>query len=122
MSPPTSVLHACWPLQDEFKFYLEDAKSKLLLVPSDGNKAAQGAASSLGVPAASFTMQHTRGTHKAGGPPGGFTHAAWQPSHHARLHERRATPGCMDKGRRTMHRMTWAVRIHVLFSFVGQIC
>jgi hypothetical protein len=43
-------------LQDEFKFYLEDASSKLLIVPSGGNSNAEAAAADLGVPVATFSI------------------------------------------------------------------
>lgn len=42
--------------QDEFKFYLEDASSKLLVVPRGGNASAEAAAQQLGVPVASFVI------------------------------------------------------------------
>lgn len=39
--------------EDEFKFYLEDANSTLLLVPgAEGNKAAEAASKTLGLPIA----------------------------------------------------------------------
>lgn len=43
-------------MQDEFKFYLEDASSKLLVVPVGGHRAAEAAAADLGVPVASFSI------------------------------------------------------------------
>ncbi len=43
-------------MQDEFKFYLEDAQSKLLIVPAGGNVTAEGAAEDLGVPVAVFAF------------------------------------------------------------------
>ena len=42
--------------QDEFKFYLEDASSKLLVVPAGGNTNAEAAAAQLGVPVATFAI------------------------------------------------------------------
>lgn len=42
--------------QDEFKFYMEDASSKMLIVPGGGNKNAEEAAQKLGVPVASFSI------------------------------------------------------------------
>ena len=44
--------------QDEFKFYLEDASSKLLIVPVGGNRNAEAAAADVGVPVATFSMPH----------------------------------------------------------------
>lgn len=43
-------------VQDEFKFYLEDASSKLLVVPAGGNANAEAAAADQGVPVASFSI------------------------------------------------------------------
>ena len=42
-------------MQKEFGFYMEDAPSKLLLLPTNGNKHAEAAASGRGIPIA--TMQ-----------------------------------------------------------------
>jgi len=44
-------------LQDEYKFYMEDAGSKLLLVAASGSKHAEAAASGLNVPIASMQLQ-----------------------------------------------------------------
>ena len=44
-------------LQDEYKFYMEDAGSKLLLVPASGSKHAEAAASGLSIPIASMQLQ-----------------------------------------------------------------
>ena len=44
--------------EDEFKFYLEDAGSTLLLVPGlEGNKAAEAAATQLGLPIAGVHLE-----------------------------------------------------------------
>ena len=43
-------------LQDEFVFYLEDANSKLLVVPASGNAAAEAAAQDKCVPVATFRL------------------------------------------------------------------
>ena len=46
-----------WPAeQDEFQFYLEDAKSKLVLVPAAGNPKAEAAAKAFSVPVASLSV------------------------------------------------------------------
>ena len=50
-----------WVLQDEFKFYLEDAKSKLLLVPKKGNAKAEAAARSLQVDIAAYSLSWSSG-------------------------------------------------------------
>lgn len=55
-----SDVHASLP-QDEFKFYMQDAASKLLLVPVRGNKAAESAASSLNIPIATVAVSWTDG-------------------------------------------------------------
>lgn len=44
--------------QDEFRFYLEDAQSKLLIVPAGGNATAEAAAQELGVPQATFAFSN----------------------------------------------------------------
>ena len=44
-------------MQDEYKFYMEDAASKLLLVPATGSKHAEAAASKLSIPVASMQLQ-----------------------------------------------------------------
>ncbi|KAL0038994.1 hypothetical protein WJX77_004453 [Trebouxia sp. C0004] len=41
---------------DEFKFFMDDAKSRLLLVPSEGNSTAEKAATELHVPIATFAI------------------------------------------------------------------
>ncbi|EIE20280.1 acetyl-CoA synthetase-like protein [Coccomyxa subellipsoidea C-169] len=46
---------------DEFKFYMQDAASKLLLVPVRGNKEAESAASSCNIPVASVSVSWTDG-------------------------------------------------------------
>lgn len=48
-------------VQDEFKFYMEDAKSKLLLVPTSGNQNAEQAAKELGVPVAVLAFKQSGG-------------------------------------------------------------
>ncbi len=48
-------------MQDEFKFYMQDAASKLLLVPVRGNKEAESAASSCNIPVASVSVSWTDG-------------------------------------------------------------
>lgn len=48
-------------VQDEFKFYMKDASSKLLLVPVKGNREAEKAASSLNMPVASVALSQTGG-------------------------------------------------------------
>ena len=45
-------------MQDEFGFYLEDAASKLLLIPTKGNKHAEAAASGRCIPIASMQLHH----------------------------------------------------------------
>lgn len=45
-------------VQDEYRFYMEDAASKLLLVPASGNKHAEAAASGLNVPVAAMQLRH----------------------------------------------------------------
>ena len=45
-------------MQDEFGFYMEDAASKLLLIPTKGNKHAEAAASGRGIPIASMQFHH----------------------------------------------------------------
>lgn len=60
--PLQSELHACClVVQDEFKFYMKDASSKLLLVPVKGNREAEKAASSLNMPVASVALSQTGG-------------------------------------------------------------
>ena len=51
-SPPCSLA----PLQDEFSFYLEDTACKLLLLPSEGNPAAEQAAAKHRVPVAKLAV------------------------------------------------------------------
>lgn len=46
-------------MQDEFHFYLEDASSKLLLVPAKGNSKAQQAAEQLRVPVATLSLSES---------------------------------------------------------------
>jgi acyl-CoA synthetase (AMP-forming)/AMP-acid ligase II len=41
---------------EEFKFYLEDAQSKLLVLPTSGNTKAEAAAKDRGVPTATFAF------------------------------------------------------------------
>ena len=48
-------------LQDEFAFYLEDAKSSLLLVPANGNTNAEQAAAKLGVPVVAISSSYRNG-------------------------------------------------------------
>ena len=52
-------------LQDEFKFFMDDAKSKLLLVPTEGNQVAEKAATDLNVPVASFALSRSGGRRPA---------------------------------------------------------
>eukprot|EP00884_Botryococcus_braunii_P001865 jgi/Botrbrau1/1167/Bobra.0162s0055.1 len=47
--------------QDEFKFYLEDVRSKLVLVPVRGIKLAEAAAAQTGVPVADVALLQTAG-------------------------------------------------------------
>ena len=47
--------------QGEFKFYMQDAASKLLIVPARGNKASESAASSLTIPIAAISLGWTDG-------------------------------------------------------------
>ena len=47
--------------EDEFRFYMEDAASKLLIVPKRGNKHAEAAASGLKVPIATFSISIMKG-------------------------------------------------------------
>ncbi|KAI8470710.1 MAG: hypothetical protein J3K34DRAFT_377006 [Monoraphidium minutum] len=42
--------------QDEFTWYMEDAKSRLLILPPSGNAAAEAAAAALGVPVATAAL------------------------------------------------------------------
>lgn len=46
--------------RDEFNFYLEDAQSKLLIVPARGNAKAEAAAKDRGVPVAVFAFDKGR--------------------------------------------------------------
>lgn len=50
-------------MQDEYTFYMEDASSKLLLVPATGSKHAEAAASRLNVPVASMQLKHQGDLH-----------------------------------------------------------
>ena len=47
--------------QEEFHFYLEDAKSRLLLVPASGNAKAEEAAKRLKVPVATLALPVSKG-------------------------------------------------------------
>jgi len=47
--------------QDEFRFFMDDAGSKLLVLPTQGNAAAEGAAAELGTPTATFSVTPSRG-------------------------------------------------------------
>ena len=47
--------------QDEVKFYMGDAASKLLLVPARGNRKAEKAAADLSVPAATISVSWSEG-------------------------------------------------------------
>ena len=49
--------------QDEYSLYMEDAASKLLLVPATGSKHAEAAASKLRVPVASMQLRHQGDLH-----------------------------------------------------------
>lgn len=46
---------------DEFSFFMEDAASKLLVLPSQGNAAAQQAATALRVPVATCVVSWSKG-------------------------------------------------------------
>lgn len=46
---------------DEFEFYMDDAKSKLLIVPPEGNAAAQRAAAKLRVPVLTLRITWSKG-------------------------------------------------------------
>lgn len=60
---PFAICMKCDPaMQDEFKFYMEDAASKLLLVPVAGNKHAEAAASGLSIPITSMQLRN-KGQH-----------------------------------------------------------
>ena len=48
-------------VQDEFKFYFEDAKSALVLVPAKGNAKAEAAAAAFRVPVASLAVHLSSG-------------------------------------------------------------
>lgn len=48
-------------VQDEFTFFMEDAASKLLVVPASGNTAAEEAAFKLNVPVWSIALSWTSG-------------------------------------------------------------
>ena len=50
-------------LQDEFKFFMDDAKSRLLLVPCEGNSTAEEAAADLHVPIATLAITSSGGEH-----------------------------------------------------------
>jgi hypothetical protein len=52
--------HGCH-MQDEFRFYMQDAASKLLLLPVKGNAQAEKAASGLNIPTASMSLSMTAG-------------------------------------------------------------
>ena len=65
-----SILKATWssstaspshPAQEEFRFFMEDAGSKLLVLPFKGNAAAEGAAAELGTPTASLSVSSFNG-------------------------------------------------------------
>ena len=47
--------------QDEFRFFMEDAASKLLVLPTQGNAAAQRAAAALRVPIATCAVSWSKG-------------------------------------------------------------
>ena len=47
--------------QDEFRFFMDDAGSKLLVLPTRGNAAAEGAAAELGTPTATFSVASSGG-------------------------------------------------------------
>ncbi len=47
--------------QDEVKFYMGDAASKLLLVPARGNREAEKAAAELNVPSATISVSRSEG-------------------------------------------------------------
>lgn len=46
---------------DEFSFFMEDAASKLLVLPSQGNAAAERAAAALHVPVATCVVSWSKG-------------------------------------------------------------
>ena len=43
-------------MQDEFKFYFEDARTRLVLVPAKGNPKAEAAAKAFDLPVASVAV------------------------------------------------------------------
>ncbi len=51
--------------QDEFRFFMDDAGSKLLVLPTRGNAAAEGAAAELGTPTATFSVTTSEGASPA---------------------------------------------------------
>lgn len=55
--------------QDEFKFFLEDAGSKLLVLPPRGLKEAQTSADGLRLPSATLAVSWSLGTHNSTGSP-----------------------------------------------------
>ena len=60
LPPPSALIRpfplSLAPLQDEFSFYLEDTACKLLLLPSEGNPAAEQAATKHRVPVAKLAV------------------------------------------------------------------
>lgn len=48
---------------DEFEFYMDDAKSKVLIVPPEGNAAAQQAAAKLRVPVLTLRITWSKGAY-----------------------------------------------------------
>jgi acyl-CoA synthetase (AMP-forming)/AMP-acid ligase II len=57
--------------EDEFRFYLEDTKAKVLLLPPDGAEDARRAAADLGIPVLSVEMDAAGTVSLAGVAPGG---------------------------------------------------
>lgn len=49
--------------EEENKFYMEDAASKLLIVPARGSKHAEAAASGLNIPIVAISVNWAYGSH-----------------------------------------------------------
>ena len=81
--------------QDEFKFYYEDAKSRLVLVPASGNAQAEAAAGALKVPMASLAVRLGSGAAPRAVLPS--TGAGWAVPEPASL---RACRGAKDRAQR----------------------
>jgi hypothetical protein len=61
MCPRVAYFSSARLSQDEFRFYMEDAASKLLVVPVEGNAAAEKAAAELGIPVISIAVSWSKG-------------------------------------------------------------